>query len=59
MGPSVTFPLPLSIAQKLPARNSWESKKKVPMPLPICLYLELKKESISENRVSDTCPATT
>ena len=23
MGPSVSFPLPLTIAQKLPARNSW------------------------------------
>ena len=24
MGPSVSFPLPLRIAQKLPIRNSWE-----------------------------------
>ena len=29
MGPSVSFPLPLRIAKKLPIRNSWEliSKK--------------------------------
>ena len=24
MGPSVSFPLPLRIAQKFPIRNSWE-----------------------------------
>ena len=24
MGPSVSFPLPLRIAQKLPIRNSWD-----------------------------------
>ena len=39
MGPSVSFPLPLRIAQKLPARNSWELIiKKLPIPLPIFLF---------------------
>ena len=34
MGPSVSFPLPLGIAQKLPVRNFWELIiKKLPIPL--------------------------
>ena len=36
MGPSVSFPLPLRIAQKLPISNSWELIiGKLPIPLPI------------------------
>ena len=52
MGPSVSFPLPLTIAQKLPIRNSWELIiKKLPIPLPILYYFELKLGSISEHTV--------
>ena len=42
MGPSVSFPLPLRIAQKLPVCNSWElMNRKLPIPLLILYYLEL------------------
>ena len=45
MGPSVSFPLSLRIAQKLPVRNSWELiNKKLPIPLPILYYFELIRE---------------
>ena len=45
MGPSVTFPLPLRIAQKLPVRISWELKiKKLPIPLPTFYSFELIRE---------------
>ena len=41
MGPSVSFPLPLTIAQKLPVRNSWELIiKKLPIPLPTFLLVQ-------------------
>ena len=36
MGPSVSFPLPLRIAQKLPIRNSWEllsESYRIPLPI--------------------------
>ena len=47
MGPSVTFPLPLRIAQKLPVRNSWELIiNKVPILLPI-FYFELIREVLA------------
>ena len=40
MGPSVSFPLPLRIAQKLLIRNSWELViQKLPIPLPIFTFL--------------------
>ena len=48
MGPSVTFPLPLRIAQKLPVRNSWELIiKKSPIPLPIFDYFEWIREVVA------------
>ena len=48
MGPSVSFPLPLRIAQKLPVRNSWELViKKLPIPLPIFYYFELIREVLA------------
>ena len=48
MGPSVSFPLALGIAQKLPVRNSWELIiKKLPIPLPIFYYLALLKEVLA------------
>ena len=48
MGPSVSFPLPLTIAQKLPARNSWELiVKNLPIPLPIFYYFELIREALA------------
>ena len=48
MGPSVSFPLPLSIAQKLSVRNSWElTNKKLPIPLPISYYFELIREVLA------------
>ena len=44
MGPSVSFPLPFRIAQKLPVRNSWELiVKQLPIPLPI-FYFEFIRE---------------
>ena len=53
MGPSVSFPLPLRIAQKLPIRSSWEFIfGKLPIPLPIFYYFELIRDrSISEHTV--------
>ena len=49
MGPSVFFPLPRGIAQKLPVRNSLELFiKKLPIPLPIFYYLELNREVLAE-----------
>ena len=48
MGPSVSFPLPLRIALKLPARNSWELIiKKLPIPLPIFYFFELTREKLA------------
>ena len=48
MGPSVSFPLPPRIAQKLPIRNSWELiNKKLPIPLPIFCYFELIREVLA------------
>ena len=48
MGPSVSFPLPLRIAQKLPARNSWGLiNKKLPIPFPICYFFELIREVLA------------
>ena len=45
MGPSVSFLLPLTIAQKLPVRNSWKLIiKRLPIPLPIFYYLEFIRE---------------
>ena len=42
MGPSVSFPLPLRIAQKLPIRNFWELiSESFRIPLPIFYYFEL------------------
>ena len=41
MGPSVSFPLHLRIAQKLPIRNSWElvsESYRIPLPF---YYFEL------------------
>ena len=47
MGPSMSFPLPLRIAQKLPVRNSRELIiTKVPIPLPI-FYFELSREVLA------------
>ena len=48
MGPSVSFPLPLRIAQKSPIRNSWELIfKKWSIPLPIFYYFELIREVLA------------
>ena len=48
MGPSVSFPLPLRIAQKLPIRNSWELIiKKLPIPLPAFYYFKLIREVLA------------
>ena len=48
MGPSVSFPLPLRIAQKIPVHNSWELiSKKLPIPLPIFYYFELIREVLA------------
>ena len=48
MGPSVSFPLSLRIAQKLPVCNSWEViNKKLPIPLPILYYFELIREALA------------
>ena len=48
MGPSVSFPLPLRIVEKLPVRSSWELKgKKLPIPLPILYYFELIREVLA------------
>ena len=53
MGSSVSFPLPLRIAQKLPVRNSWESIiKKLPIPLPIFYFRWINWGSINEQTVS-------
>ena len=54
MGPSVSFPLPLTIAQKLPVRNSWELiNKKLPIPLPILYYFELIREVLANTGYFD------
>ena len=48
MSLSVSFRLPHRIAQKLPARNSWEFiNKKLPIPLPIFYYFELIREVLA------------
>ena len=48
MGPSVSFPLPLRIAQKLPVRNPWDLiNKKLPIALPILYYFELIREVLA------------
>ena len=48
MGPSVSFPLPLRIAQKLPIRNSWEIiSESYRIPLPIFYYFELIREAFA------------
>ena len=48
MGPSVSFPLPLRIARKLPVRNSWELIiQKLPTPLPDFYYFELTREVLA------------
>ena len=45
---SVSFPLPLTIAQKLPVRNSWELiNKELPIPIPILDYFELIREVLA------------
>ena len=57
MGPSVSFPLPLRIAQKLPIRNSWEIiSESSRIPLPIFCYSELIREVIA-NTLYDTTHA--
>ena len=51
MGPSVSFPLPLRIAQKLPVRNSWEiNSKSYRIPLPIFHYFELIREVLANTQ---------
>ena len=48
MGPSVSFPLPLRIAQKLPIRNFWELiSESYRTPLPIFYYFELIREVLA------------
>ena len=48
MGSSVCYPLPLTIAQKLPVRNFWELiSKKLPIPLPILYYFELIRQALA------------
>ena len=48
MGPSVSFPLPLKIAQKSPNRNSWKlTIKKLPIPLPLFYYFEVIWEALA------------
>ena len=48
MGPSVSFPLPLGIAQKLSIRNSWELiSESYRIPLPIFYYFELIREALA------------
>ena len=48
MGPSVSFPLPLRIAQKLPVCNSWALiVKMLPIPFPIFYYLEFFGEVLA------------
>ena len=48
MGPSVAFPLPLRIAQKLPIRNSWELiSESYRIPLPLFYYFELIREALA------------
>ena len=45
MGPSVSFLLPLRIAQELPIRNSWELiSESYRIPLPIFYFFELIQE---------------
>ena len=42
MGPSVSFPLPLRIAQNLPIRSSWEiisESYRIPLPIRYCFDL--------------------
>ena len=53
-GPSVSFPLPLRITQKLPVRNSWGLKiKELPTPLPIVYYFELIREVLANTGCSN------
>ena len=48
MGPSVSFPLPRTIAKKLPVRNSRELIiKELPIPLPVFYYFELVREVLA------------
>ena len=48
MGPSVSFPLPLRIAQKLPIRNCWEIiSERYRIPLPIFYYFDLTREVLA------------
>ena len=48
MGPSVSFLLPVRIAQKLPIRNSWELiSESYRIPLPIFYYFELIREALA------------
>ena len=48
MGPSVSFPLPPRIVQKLPIRNCWELLVgKLPIPLPMFCYFELIREVLA------------
>ena len=55
MGPSVSFPLPLRIAQKLPIRNSWELiSESYQIPLPICYDFELIREVPSSQKQLQT-----
>ena len=47
MGPSVSFPLPLRIAQKFPVRNSWQLiNKKLPDTVTDFYYFELEREEL-------------
>ena len=48
MGPSVSFPLPLRIAQKIPVHNSWELiSKKLLILLPIFCYFLFIREVLA------------
>ena len=55
MGPSVSSPLPLRIAQKLPIRNSWEIlSESYRIPLPIFYYFEYFFREVLANTLSLT-----
>ena len=54
MGPSVSFPLPLQIAQKLPIRNSWElvsESYRIPLPIFILFREGANREKLTVKKI--------
>ena len=57
MGPSVSFPLPPRIVQKLPIRSCWELLVgKLPIPLPMFYYFELIREVLANTLYKSLLP---